>query len=837
MNDINPPGIQLAAEANQLSVAPGGTLEVPIFIKNQSASADQVRITVEGIPLTWVSTDQPVILIQPGEQRRILLIVQPPAPPNANAGRYQMRITVTSTFDPQRRAEALLALSVAGFEVPGRVNVLLNGLQYTVTPGEKLAAPVIIFNQGLGPDTFQVEATGLPSGWWLINPSAWRLEAGEVANAILQIQPPRSSAARAGRYPFTILVKSAQAPEQNVSIPCTLTITAFTEIAARLYAPDPESETPARLALVNRSNTPAFVEVNWDSREQALAFDPPEPQQVKLGLDESHDLPYKAQPVSRYWVGNEKEHPYTVSVRSAGIEERILHGVVRQKAVMPPWAAALGALLVLLCCLAAGAGLLVSNGVMNRATATPALTATIAVTNTPMPTATQSRVDQRALLVDRSWFLVSFNNVISAPGTQEPFTRFNQDGSLIGFTGCKDFSGTYQTDLNRITIPSVNLSNGACPDQTLQVQEDMLLAILRSARSYLVADTTLQLSGDAGFLNYSLTPPQRPEEILPPQAVIQSPPQANVGEVVTFDGSQSSGQAALVSWRWEFGDGRTASGQIVQHAFNRQGTFAVKLTVTDQRGQTNTTNQQILITPLPTATPLPPTATIPAPPTDAPPPATDVPPPSPTPQPEIVPPQARINAPASGFIGEPVALDASGSRQGSSPIVSYTWSFGNGTGQPASPEAEISAIYNSTGMYEITVVVADANGQTSSASAVITINSRLDTRAWTLSTLNGQPLVPGAAITIQFLEGQLAGFAGCNDYSGRYTAVDNGDGTFALTIDSISTGRRACPPAIMDQENAFVNALQLISLAAVQENRLTLTGPDVQLIFFLISGP
>jgi heat shock protein HslJ len=259
--------------------------------------------------------------------------------------------------------------------------------------------------------------------------------------------------------------------------------------------------------------------------------------------------------------------------------------------------------------------------------------------------------------------------------------------------------------------------------------------------------------------------------------------------------------------------------------------------VTDQRGQTNTTNQQILITPLPTATPLPPTATIPAPPTDAPPPATDVPPPSPTPQPEIVPPQARINAPASGFIGEPVALDASGSRQGSSPIVSYTWSFGNGTGQPASPEAEISAIYNSTGMYEITVVVADANGQTSSASAVITINSRLDTRAWTLSTLNGQPLVPGAAITIQFLEGQLAGFAGCNDYSGRYTAVDNGDGTFALTIDSISTGRRACPPAIMDQENAFVNALQLISLAAVQENRLTLTGPDVQLIFFLISGP
>ena len=84
-------------------------------------------------------------------------------------------------------------------------------------------------------------------------------------------------------------------------------------------------------------------------------------------------------------------------------------------------------------------------------------------------------------------------------------------------------------------------------------------------------------------------------------------------------------------------------------------------------------------------------------------------------------------------------------------------------------------------MYEITVVVADANGQTSSASAVITINARLDAQAWTLSTINGQPLLPGTAITLQFLNGQLAGFAGCNDYSGSYTAVDNGDGTFAVT--------------------------------------------------------
>jgi heat shock protein HslJ len=184
-----------------------------------------------------------------------------------------------------------------------------------------------------------------------------------------------------------------------------------------------------------------------------------------------------------------------------------------------------------------------------------------------------------------------------------------------------------------------------------------------------------------------------------------------------------------------------------------------------------------------------------------------------------------------------VDLDASRSSEGSSPIVSYTWIFGNGTVQPSSPDPVINTVYNSTGIYEISVIVEDANGQTSTAVQVITINARLDAQAWTLSTINGQPLLPGTAITLQFLDGELVGFASCNDYSGRYTVVDNGDGTFSVTVDRFRTGRRSCPTEIMDQERAFESAIQMINSAVIQENMLTLSGPDVQLVFFLISGP
>ena len=835
MSDPNFSGILLTTEKDTLSVIPGGTQELPVILKNNGASPEQVRIMVEGVPLPWISTDRPVLLIQPGEEISITLVIHPPEPPSANAGRYQMRITATSTLDPECSAETQVALTVAGFEVPGRVGVLLNGLQYAVTPGDTLAVPVVITNQGLGTDIFHLEVEGLQQNWISNNSSSWTLKAGETVTGVLAIRPPRSSASRAGRYQFRILVKSEHAPEQNVSVNCILTVGAFTEIQAQLLASDVERQLPARVQILNQSNVPATAQVAWVNPEKTLIFEPPGPQQVSLALEESRDVEYKVRPLQRYWVGIAREHPYTVNVQAGGTEQT-LHGVVRQKAAMPPWLAAAGGIFLLLCCFLGAGGLLFQSGIFARPAATPT------VATTPLPTATQSGIEQRPFLVDRSWFLVSYNNSNSKPGPQEPFTRFNQDGTLIGFTGCKNFNGAYQTDFNRITINSVNLSSGNCPDQSLQVQEDMMVAILRSARSYLVADTSLQITGDAGFLNYSLTPPVRPQEIPPPQAVIQGPAQALVGQIVIFDGSQSTGQVPLVSWQWQFGDGHKASGMIVQHAFASPGTFAVQLTVTDQRGQNNTTTRQILIQPPATAVPtqVPTlTATLPPPPTKqppVPPTATIVPPPTLTPQPEIIPPQASINAPTSGYIGEPVKIDAGNSRAGSSPIVSYTWSFGNGTGQPASPDPTTTTVYNSTGMYEITVVVADANGQTSSATTIITINARLDAQAWTLSTINGQPLLPGSAITLQFLHGQLAGFAGCNDYTGSYTAVDNGDGTFGVTVDRLTTGRRSCPQDIMTQEDHFTKTLQTVTSAAIQENKLTLSGPGGQLVFFLITG-
>ncbi len=66
---------------------------------------------------------------------------------------------------------------------------------------------------------------------------------------------------------------------------------------------------------------------------------------------------------------------------------------------------------------------------------------------------------------------------------------------------------------------------------------------------------------------------------------------------VTFDGSGSSDpDGSIVSWSWDFGDGNTGSGQVVNHTFSTAGWVYVKLTVTDNTGLTAYQYQSINVT-------------------------------------------------------------------------------------------------------------------------------------------------------------------------------------------------------------------------------------------------
>lgn len=81
-----------------------------------------------------------------------------------------------------------------------------------------------------------------------------------------------------------------------------------------------------------------------------------------------------------------------------------------------------------------------------------------------------------------------------------------------------------------------------------------------------------------------------------PTAVILAPRMSRVNEWVNVDGSQSSDpDGQIVSYQWEFGDGATGSGARARHKYSQEGTYTVRLTVTDDKGATGTSEVQLVV--------------------------------------------------------------------------------------------------------------------------------------------------------------------------------------------------------------------------------------------------
>ena len=68
----------------------------------------------------------------------------------------------------------------------------------------------------------------------------------------------------------------------------------------------------------------------------------------------------------------------------------------------------------------------------------------------------------------------------------------------------------------------------------------------------------------------------------------------------SFDGSTSSDpDGSVSSWAWDFGDGQTGTGKTATHTYAAAGTYAVKLTVTDDKGATNQASKDLTASPAP----------------------------------------------------------------------------------------------------------------------------------------------------------------------------------------------------------------------------------------------
>jgi len=108
---------------------------------------------------------------------------------------------------------------------------------------------------------------------------------------------------------------------------------------------------------------------------------------------------------------------------------------------------------------------------------------------------------------------------------------------------------------------------------------------------------------------------------------------------------------------------------------------------------------------------------------------------------------------------------------------------------------------------------------------------------WTLTSGTNAgaaiPIVPGSDITLTVAGTQVSGQSACNSYGGEVIVKDG-----VVQFGPLMSTEMACADPIMASEAAYVAALAGVRAASLEGDKLTLTGPGVELSYErVVPGP
>lgn len=164
---------------------------------------------------------------------------------------------------------------------------------------------------------------------------------------------------------------------------------------------------------------------------------------------------------------------------------------------------------------------------------------------------------------------------------------------------------------------------------------------------------------------------------------------------VAFDASESvDADGSIVDYAWDFGDGSSdnTSTEGITHVYADPGTYAVKLTVTDDRGGKNTVTKDIVV-------------------------------------------KAVNQLPVAEFSSEQsglrVSFDGSGSADADGQIAGYEWNFGDDS--PTASGKNIDHLYAADGEYTVTLTVTDDDGETAEIQRTLLVANGVPQAAFSLA--------------------------------------------------------------------------------------------------------
>ena len=227
---------------------------------------------------------------------------------------------------------------------------------------------------------------------------------------------------------------------------------------------------------------------------------------------------------------------------------------------------------------------------------------------------------------------------------------------------------------------------------------------------------------------------------IPPVAVADWDYSAVTYQSLQYYGvSSHDPDGTIASYRWNFGDGSTSSLENPIHAFTVAGVYTVRLTVTDNKGLTNSATAIATITPdkLPVAS---------------------------------------AGPAVSGFVNQSVHFDGSASYDPDGDVLEYSWDLGNGTIMGGPTLSTLDYVYPVAGTYKVVLTVSDPAGLRTSAGTTATISKpvadtvTITSATWSKSTkvltVVGKTTAPNGSATLTVVgQGTMTYVASTHNYT------------------------------------------------------------------------